>query len=606
MIIAALMINNYYLLEKIDMDFKSGKKSIGGLFSCKKQFVIPRFQREYTWGKVELTEFLDDIVSRIIINDKGELDTSEYFWGSLLLVGDLDDQKELGVDVVDGQQRITTMTIFISVLSKIFASKKQDGLSRALWEYVIGKDANTEEYAVLKNETPKPYFQFIIQKLVEDKIDPKNIEEERILFANKFFKNSLSEKQLKKKLLALDKKQISEMNYIEILRAIRDQLLRSFVICISTTDEEYANMIFEILNAKGKELASVDLIKNALFEKLTSEVPADTAKELWLGIRNNLCSRHQRIEFATFYRHFWISYYGKVSDNKLYADFLKKVSKTEESYLEFLNKMDKASELYSMALKPSLSEDFDNRKEYNFFITESFSINDVYGIVQCRPAILSLLYLDKYTHYLSTSSFRKIIKGLSAFHLMYNAISSKRTSKLEKPLNIFAYSIMHSNSKEDVNNARAELKSYLLELIPQKSEFVEKFSNLQFSKSPLSTNVITKHVLNRWESLITDSDVFESESSIEHISDENAEAPITLNIGNLILLEQKINSSIPQGQDINKKREYYAKSKYTCVQTFIDETKAITCWQEECIKSRSIIFAEKYYEKLVDLVEKIG
>ena len=48
------------------MDFKSGKKSIGGLFSCKKQFVIPRFQREYTWGKIELNEFLDDILSRII------------------------------------------------------------------------------------------------------------------------------------------------------------------------------------------------------------------------------------------------------------------------------------------------------------------------------------------------------------------------------------------------------------------------------------------------------------------------------------------------------------------------------------------------------------
>jgi len=85
------------------MDFKSGKKSIGGLFSCKKQFVIPRFQREYTWGKIELNEFLDDILSRIEANENGTLDTSEYFWGSLLLVGDLDDQKILGVDVVDGQ-----------------------------------------------------------------------------------------------------------------------------------------------------------------------------------------------------------------------------------------------------------------------------------------------------------------------------------------------------------------------------------------------------------------------------------------------------------------------------------------------------------------------
>lgn len=64
------------------MDFKSGKKSISGLFTCKKQFVIPRFQREYTWGKIELSEFLDDILIRIGTNDEGVLQTSEYFWGS--------------------------------------------------------------------------------------------------------------------------------------------------------------------------------------------------------------------------------------------------------------------------------------------------------------------------------------------------------------------------------------------------------------------------------------------------------------------------------------------------------------------------------------------
>ena len=273
------------------MDFKSGKKSIGGLFSCKKQFVIPRFQREYTWGKVELNEFLDDILSRINVNEDGSLDTSEYFWGSLLLVGDLDDQKILGVDVVDGQQRITTMTIFLSVIAKMFSKEKETGLSDALWEYVIGKDANTKEFAILKNETPKPFFQFIIQKLVEEKMDPKNTEEERILEANKFFKNHLSRAGIKKRLIRINKTKVSECNYVDILKAVRDQLLRSFVICIYTTDEKYANMIFEILNAKGKELASVDLIKNAIFERLDEEVPADMAKELWLSIRNNLCSR---------------------------------------------------------------------------------------------------------------------------------------------------------------------------------------------------------------------------------------------------------------------------------------------------------------------------
>lgn len=586
------------------MDFKSGKRTIGGLFSCKKQFVIPRFQREYTWGKIELNEFLDDILSRIKINDDGHLDTSEYFWGSLLLVGDLDDQKELGVNVVDGQQRITTMTIFLSVISKLFAKQKETGLSNALWEYVIGKDANTETYAVLKNETPKPFFQFIIQKLVEDKIEPKNTEEERILFANKFFKNNLSKTGIRKRLLRLDKKEVSERNYVDILKIVRDQLLRSFVICISTTDDEYANMIFEILNAKGKELASVDLIKNAIFEKLDSEVPADTAKELWLSIRNNLCGRNQRIEFATFYRHFWISHYGKVQDNKLYGDFLKKIPKNEESYLHFLHEMETASELYSIVLKPSLDVDFSNKKEYNFLITELNAINNTFGIVQVRPVILSLLYLEKYKSIMSYKMFRRTIVALSAFHLMYNAICSRRTSSLELPLNSFAHALHRATTKEDIISAMTEFKNALLLLLPAEDEFVDNFTQLKFSKSNISSNVLTKYIVAKWECILSESDVFPLDSSIEHIANESDDEN-TLLIGNLLLLEQRINSSIPGTATFEEKHSYYSSSKYASPEEFLSSYKELTSWDNDSIGTRGVAWGKQYYANLVNLVKSI-
>ncbi|MBE6824748.1 MAG: DUF262 domain-containing protein [Ruminococcaceae bacterium] len=586
------------------MDFKSGKKSIGGLFSCKKQFIIPRFQREYTWGKIELNEFLDDILSRVNLNSDGELDTSEYFWGSLLLVGDLDDQKVLGVDVVDGQQRITTMTIFLSVIAKLFAKEKEEGLSKALWEYVIGKDTNTEEFAVLKNETPKPFFQFIIQKLVEEQIEPKNTEEEKILAANKFFKKHLSRTGIKKRFIRLGKLEISEQRYVEILKVVRDQLLRSFVICISTTDEKYANMIFEILNAKGKELASVDLIKNAIFEKLDSEVPADHAKELWLSIRDNLCSRKHRVEFATFYRHFWIAYYGKVADNKLYADFQKKIKKTNDGYLRFLKEMDDASELYSAVLKPSL-EDFYNKKEYNFFISEMHSVNDVFGIVQVRPVALSLLYLHKKTDILSYKAFKSTIKGLSAFHLMYNAISSKRTSSLETPLNNFAYSLHAAKSKEDIVEARKILKGSLLMLLPTQEDFIANFIELKFSKKNIPSNVLSKYILNKCEAIINDSDILEMESSIEHIKDEDPTNDNTLLIGNLLLLEQRINSSIPNGLELDGKKKYYSNSRYTMVSEFLKNTEHLNTWSDEDILIRCESLGEWLYDKLVDIVKSI-
>jgi len=366
------------------MDFKSGKKSISGLFSCRKQFKIPRFQREYSWSKIELTEFLDDILKRIRLSENGELDTTEYFWGSLLLVGDLDDQRKREIYVVDGQQRITTMTIFLSVIAKLFTKEKELGLADALWEYIIAKDPNMQSFPILENETPRPFFQFTIQHIEEENTAPTTSEEESILNANKFLKSGLSRIGLKKRLEKLSKSDIVNCDYIDLLKVIRDQLLRSYVICISTEDSEYANMIFEILNAKGKELANIDLIKNQIFEVVRNEVPVDTAKELWKTTTNNLCLRNTRIELSTFFRHFWIMRYGSVSDAILYKQFQKKVIKSENSYLEFLREMKEFSALYSKVLSPSIY-DYDNKKEYNFLIHELEILNRVYNIVIIRP-----------------------------------------------------------------------------------------------------------------------------------------------------------------------------------------------------------------------------
>lgn len=586
------------------MDFKSSKKSIGGLFSCKKQFVIPRFQREYSWGKIELNEFLDDILTRIIINEDGKLDTSEYFWGSLLLVGDLDDQKILGVDVVDGQQRITTMTIFLSVITKLFKKKKEQGLADGLWEYVIGKDANTDIFAVLKNETPKPFFQFIIQQLEEEKMEPKNAEEEKILTANKFFKQNLSKTGLTKKLERLNKSELAKFDYVDLLKIIRDQLLRSYVICISTTDNEYANMIFEILNAKGKELASVDLIKNTIFEKLDDSVPADKAKELWLKIRDNLCSRNQRVEFATFYRHFWIACYGKVQDNKLYSDFQKKIPKNDQSYLNFLKELETISKIYVKILKPSLDVDFKNKKEYNFVITELNAINSILGIVQIRPILISLFYINEYRDIISYKLLKKLIVGLSSFHFAYNGICSKRTSSLETPLNTAAFTLYKATTKKAVIEAIKNLKNSLLELMPTKEEFVEKFVELKYSKQNISSNMITKYTVNNWQNIISGSDTMLPDSSIEHILDENPENEFSLTIGNLLLLEQRINSTIPHGLTLKEKLEYYKLSKYEIVAGFMTDYKQ-DIWDNNDIETRSKIWAENYYNCLNELIDSI-
>lgn len=361
-------------------------------------------------------------------------------------------------------------------------------------------------------------------------------------------------------------------------------------------------MIFEILNAKGKELASVDLIKNAIFERLDDEVPADTAKETWLQIRNNLCSRSLRIEFASFYRHFWISHYGKVQDNKLYSDFLKKVQKSDESYLNFLKELDASSRLYAILLKPNIELDFYNKKEYAFIITEFNAINNVFGVVQIRPVLLSLLDLHLTRKSLQYRLFKRIIKTLSCFHFVYNAICSRRTSSLETPLNDFAYNIFQAKTSSDINQTVTQLKSDLINLLPTEEEFVENFVQLKYSKLNISSNVLTKFAVNYWHCMSDNSDVFLSDSSIEHIKDEVETNETTKLIGNLLLLEQRINSNIPNNLSFERKKTYYEKSNYSDVRQFISQTSNLKKWDEDEIQERSKNWAKEYYKKILKTI----
>ncbi len=79
------------------MDLNAYTKTIGNLFSEKKKYTIPRFQREYSWEKDHMISLWDDILSNISVQD-GICKNQEYFIGSLVLIGE---EKSFEMQVVD-------------------------------------------------------------------------------------------------------------------------------------------------------------------------------------------------------------------------------------------------------------------------------------------------------------------------------------------------------------------------------------------------------------------------------------------------------------------------------------------------------------------------
>ena len=154
--------------------------------------------------------------------------------------------------------------------------------------------------------------------------------------------------------------------------------------------------------------------------------------------------------------------------------------------------------------------------------------------------------------------------------------------------------------------ARKELKKSLVDLIPTKADFIGNFKELKYSKTSIPTNVLSKYVVNKWECIVSDSDVFETESSIEHIMDENLEHQETVLIGNLLLLEQRINSSIPNGLSFADKNKYYLDSKYNSVKEFMEVDASTSEWSGDEIVKRCEVLGEELYNDLVKIVNEIA
>ncbi len=160
------------------MELHAYTKTIDELFSVNKKYIVPRFQREYSWSTYEVNELWEDIISNIEITDNHEFHHEEHFIGALVLVGE-DKSQEL--KIVDGQQRLTTLTIFISALCERFMTIENKTLAEATYNnFIAGKDSDGEDYFKLQNESPKPFLQTRIQDIEKNKNKP-NTEEEKTL-----------------------------------------------------------------------------------------------------------------------------------------------------------------------------------------------------------------------------------------------------------------------------------------------------------------------------------------------------------------------------------------------------------------------------------------
>lgn len=577
------------------MDIKTYDKTIRELLASGRQFLIPRFQREYSWDKKNYKEFFEDMLNTLTIKN-GAISPNQYFLGTMLFIGNFAEGSEQKIQVVDGQQRLTTITILFSALSDRFREINEDTLSEQIFKYIMTKDDNGGDIRVLKSKTHYPFFSYFIQdRTKDDSQDPETEEEFTIKETFDYFFQQLSGEKLKEYLKRRHGNDIvAVLSYVDILKALRDQVLNSTFVAICTKDQTQANTIFEILNAKGKRLAHIDLIKNKIFEVLKNQEPADFAEDRWQKIKKTLSTGKETVGLATFYRHYWISKYKKTTSTKLYDDFNSTVvPKSEECYKQFLDDMLLNATYYTQIVNPK-REDYSNRKEYYWLVQSLNAINNYFNVVQARIALLALYDL-KHKSIIDMSLFKSTIIYLENFHFAYNAIFSGRANQLEKIYSSFSIEARKATTKE---MAASVIKNKLIKpldrLYPSFDEFKPKFLKLSFSKKERPSNSRTKYAINKLNCYFSKNEIFEDDGSVEHICAENLSVD-NLKIGNLILLEQKVNIEAGQQEYLNKKA-LYEKSNYKWIHKFIENYPN---WDNSMFDKRASDLAEIYYTKIL-------
>lgn len=567
-------------------------KNIRQLLNSKKQFLIPRFQREYSWEKKNYEEFINDIIVGLKVDANGMLSSEKYFLGTMLFIGSYTDGTTKEIQVVDGQQRLTTITILFSVISEKFKLAGQENLSKIMFDYIMTIDDNGESVRILKTNTSYPFFSNFIQDISKAHIEVPSSEEEICIEETyNYFKSILDENNIRKLLKKLNviKCDAENTEYIDILKAIRDRILNSVFVSISTDTKEQANMIFEILNAKGKRLAAIDLIKNKLFERVNYTEPADFATETWKNIKKTLSSRKDMIGFATFYRHFWNSKYKKTADKDLYDAFNRTI-KTKEESEQFLSELAKESKQYLNIVNPQRS-DYNNKKEFFWLVQSLRVLNEDFNIIQVRIVLLALF--DAYNRAkISGTYFKRIVLFLENFHFVYNALTSNKSNKFDSIFTKYSIMLRKAKDKTEGHHILDEFTNKLKVILPRYDEFEKAFIELTFTKKKTPDNLKTRYVLNKLNSYYASKEVFDDQGSVEHILPEILGDNDTQNIGNLILLEQDLNRRCGN-EDYSQKKSIYSESSYTEVKQFISDYET---WSKIDIKDRAKKLAKIYYD----------
>lgn len=508
-----------------------------------KRYKVPPFQRDYSWEEENWEDLWNDM--NFAYKNK-----STHYMGAIVLQ-DSGDKEFL---IIDGQQRLATLSIFVLAViknlqnlidQKIDPETNKERIEVIYRDFLGNKDAVSlkESSKLFLNENNNKFYQYYLLRLREPIVYRKLSDSQKLLWdCFKYFEKRFED--------SFENKNGEEITNF-LTRYVAENLM---FIQIVVKNEVDAYTVFETLNSRGVELTTTDLLKNFLFSFVAkSDIDLDRVKDQWKGIIDVIGLK----EFPDFLRYFLNSKYSLVSKRDLFKT-TKKLIKNHDEVFGLLDDLEKSAELFVAFGNPN--DDFWNdKKKERKYISELRLFN-----VKLVKSIL----LSAYKKF-NQQEKEKLLRVCSVISFRYNKIGGLNPKVMEVEYNKVAIKIYNNEiktAKEVFENIKNTL--YVTD---------EVFKNT-FSTKIISTNAnkkLVRYILLGIENKFSDTDLnYEDDSStIEHILPENPslewekyfnqedQEKYIYRLGNYALLKdfdnRKANNDL-----FKQKREVYLNSVY--------------------------------------------
>ncbi|MDI6800548.1 MAG: DUF262 domain-containing protein [Thermodesulfovibrionales bacterium] len=351
---------------------KASETRLQPIIEGTKQYVIPLFQRSYSWTKKEWEILWDDIISLCEIGDN-----RSHFIGSIVTMPTISVPEGVAKYLlIDGQQRLTTIFILLALLRDKAKQSGQSELSEEIHNTLLVNQykKDSDYYKFQPTQIDRNSFRGIIASEI-------SMSDGQILSAYKFFEKKFRQTDIDIQIL---KKTIT--NNLSIVSIVLDP-------------DDNPHLVFESLNAKGRPLTEADLIRNYFFMRIHIDEQENIYSKYWKPMQEALSDY-----LTEFIRHYLMRDGKIVKQTDVY--FSLKDIVNQGNALDYLKDLLKFSGYYERLLYPEKEDNIEIRKLLSRL--NRFEVNTAY------PFLLNC-YDDYNQSKISAVEFSNILKTIENF-----------------------------------------------------------------------------------------------------------------------------------------------------------------------------------------------